>query len=52
MNVLELAKKYYPRLWGRERIEALVIAGKLTEAEAAEVLQIAYVSAETQKSGQ
>lgn len=37
MNVLEMAKKYYPRLWGRERIEKLVEAGKLTEEEAKEV---------------
>ncbi len=37
MNVLEMAKKYYPRLWDRERIEALVRAGKLTEEEAKEV---------------
>ncbi len=33
MNILELAKKYYPRLWSRERIEALVKAGKLTAEE-------------------
>ena len=39
MNVFELAKKYYPRLWGKERIEALVDAGKLTAAEAAEVMR-------------
>lgn len=39
MSVLELAKKYYPRLWGKERIDALVDAGKLTEAEAAEIMQ-------------
>lgn len=38
MNVLEMAKKYYPKYWGRERIDALVDAGKLTEEEAAEVL--------------
>ena len=37
MNVLEMAKKYYPRLWDRERIEALVRAGKLQEEEAKEV---------------
>lgn len=39
MSVLELAKKYYPRLWNKERIQALVKAGKLTEAEAGEVLR-------------
>lgn len=37
--VFELAKKYYPRLWGKDRINALVAAGKLTEAEAAEIVQ-------------
>lgn len=39
MSVLELAKKYYPRLWNKERIQALLQAGKLTEAEAGEVLR-------------
>lgn len=33
MTVFEMAKKYYPRLWSVERIEALYKAGKLTEAE-------------------
>jgi len=33
MTVLELAKKYYPRLWPRERLEALVKAEKLTAKE-------------------
>ena len=37
--VFELAKKYYPRLWEEVRINALVAAGKLTETEAAEVIQ-------------
>lgn len=36
--VFELAKNYYPRYWGKERIDALVDAGKLTKEEAAEVL--------------
>ena len=36
MNVYELAKKYYPALWPKDRIEALVRAGKLTEEEAKE----------------
>lgn len=39
MSVLELAKRYYPRLWSRERILALVKAGKLTKEEAGEVLK-------------
>lgn len=37
MTVLEMAKAYYPRLWGKERIEALVSAGRLTAKEAKEV---------------
>ena len=38
MTVFELAKKYYPRLWGRERIEVLMAAGRLTEEQGAELL--------------
>lgn len=34
MTVFEMAKKYYPRLWGDSRIDALVAAGKLTQSEA------------------
>lgn len=37
MTVLELAKQYYPRLWSRERIEALVAAGRLSQEEAEEI---------------
>ena len=33
MSVYELAKKDYPRLWDRERLEALLAAGKLTQEE-------------------
>ena len=33
MTVCEMAQKYYPRLWSRERIEALYKAEKLTEEE-------------------
>ena len=33
MTTYELAKKYYPRLWSMERIEALYKAGKLTKEE-------------------
>lgn len=39
MSVFELAKQYYPRLWNAERIQALAAAGKLTEAEAQEILE-------------
>lgn len=33
MSVYELAKKYYPRLWGRERLAALLAAGRLSQEE-------------------
>lgn len=39
MTVFETAKQYYPRLWSKERIEALVEAGKLTTKEAKEILK-------------
>ena len=38
MSVYELAKKYYPRLWSAERIQALLAAGRLTKAQAEEIL--------------
>lgn len=33
-----MAKKYYPRLWSKARLEALVTAGRLTEAEYREIV--------------
>lgn len=39
MNVYELAKKYYPKLWDKERIQALAAAGKLTEDQTREITQ-------------
>ncbi len=39
MSVYEMAKRYYPRLWDKSRIEALVAAGRLTEEEVEEILQ-------------
>lgn len=33
MTVYEMAKKYYPRLWSLDRIEALYKAEKLTKNE-------------------
>ena len=39
MTVYEMAKQYYPRLWGEERIEALVSAGRLTREQADEILK-------------
>lgn len=38
MSVYEMAKQYYPRLWGRGRIEALVAAGRLSREEADAIL--------------
>lgn len=37
MNVYEMAKTYYPRLWSKKRLAALVAAGKLTEDEYTEI---------------
>lgn len=34
MTVFEMAKKYYPRLWDDSRIDALIIAGKLSKDQA------------------
>ena len=39
MNVYELAKQYYPKLWDKERIQALAAAGKLTEDQVREITQ-------------
>lgn len=41
MTVFELAKKYYPKLWDKERIAALVAAGRLTQKEADAVMKTA-----------
>ena len=30
MNVVEMATKYYPKLWDIERLKALVVANKLS----------------------
>lgn len=38
MNVYELAKSYYPRLWGKDRLEALVSAGRLTREQVDEIM--------------
>jgi len=38
MSVFDLAKKYYPRLWDRARLEALAEAGRLTEEELLEIV--------------
>ena len=38
-TVYEMAKKYYPRLWSIERVEALYKAGKLSEEEYKELTE-------------
>ena len=38
MSVYDMAKLYYPRLWDKARLEALVAAGRLTEAEMDEII--------------
>ncbi len=38
MNVYEMAKKYYPRLWDKSRLERLVEAGRLTAAQYEEIV--------------
>lgn len=38
MNVFELAKKYYPILWYKSRIDTLHKLGKLTDAEYQELI--------------
>lgn len=36
-SVYELAQQYYPRLWDKSRLRALVEAERLTEDEYAEI---------------
>ena len=33
MTVDEMAQTYYPRLWDKSRLDALLAAGKLTQEE-------------------
>ena len=37
MTVFELAQKYYPNLWDKKRLTALVKAGKLTAEQYTEI---------------
>lgn len=43
MSVYEMAKKYYPRLWSIERIEALYKAGKLTKEEYEKIVEVQQI---------
>lgn len=37
MTILELAKRYYPRLWDDQRLELLVLAGQLTREQVEQI---------------
>ena len=37
MTILDLAKRYYPRLWEDRRLDMLGAAGQLTQEEVEEV---------------
>lgn len=39
MTAYEMAKKYYPLLWDKSRIDALYKAGKLTDEEYTKILE-------------
>ena len=39
MSVYEMAKQYYPRLWDKSRLEALVRAGRLSAEERDEITE-------------
>ena len=38
MIIKEIAIQYYPRFWSIKRIEALVVAGKLTDKDKKEII--------------
>lgn len=42
MTAYELAKKYYPKLWNKARLVALVKANKLTEEQYEELTGEVY----------
>ena len=39
MSVVEMAEKYYPRLWDKDRLEALVAAGRLSREDADRIMK-------------
>lgn len=39
MTVAEMAAKYYPRMWDKDRLEALVAAGRLSREDADRIMQ-------------
>ena len=38
LSVKEMAQLYYPRLWDKDRLQALVAAGRLTPLEMREIV--------------
>lgn len=38
MTVKEMALKYYPVLWNKDRIDALLVASKITQEEYNEIV--------------
>ncbi len=42
MTAFEMAKKYYPRLWPLERLDALLATGKLTQEEYQQITSKAH----------
>lgn len=45
MTILDLAKRYYPRLWDDRRLDMLVAAGQLTQQEVEKVKEEANETA-------
>lgn len=45
MTILDLARRYYPRLWDDRRLEMLVEAGQLTQQEVEKVKEGAHETA-------
>lgn len=39
MTVIEMAEKYYPRLWDKDRLEALVSAERLSREDADRIME-------------
>lgn len=38
VQIKQLAEKYYPNLWNKERLDALLKAGQLTQKEYDEII--------------
>ena len=42
MNVCELAKKYYPRMWDLERLQTMVSAGNMSQEDCDAIVKEKY----------